>query len=208
MKCHYHPEIDGLSECRLCGHSLCASCAVEIKGVPYCRECLQSRVEQPLAAPTPAVQADVRSPKAAGWLALIPGLGLVYLGEYLKALTVGLIFLGAIQVAQHMGGPFFPILVGLGQLFYTIQEARRLNRESALDPVATAPAVPAAPRTDKDSPLWGGILIGIGFLFLLDQFEMLHFGEIFERFWPVLIIVLGAQIILRGRRQSSGSMIS
>jgi hypothetical protein len=205
MKCHYHPEIDGLSECRLCGHSLCASCAVEIKGVPYCRECLQSRVEQPLAASAPAPLPDKRSVKVAGWLSFMPGLGLAYLGEYLKALTVALIFIGAIHAADHseVGGFLIP-MVWFGQLFYTIQEARRLNREESVETVVT----PAAPRSDKDSPLWGGILIGIGFLFLLDQFEMLHFGEIFERFWPVLIIVLGAQIVLRGRRQSSRSMIS
>ena len=147
----------------------------------------------------------MRSPKAAGWLSLVPGLGLAYLGEYLKALTVALVFIGVIHATKHteMGGFFIPV-VYLGQLFYTIHEARRLNREGAPEPAV--PATPA-PRAD-DSPLWGGILIGIGFLFLLDQFDMLHFGEIFERFWPVLIIVLGAQIILRGRRQSSRSMIS
>ena len=205
MKCHYHPEIDGLSECRLCGHALCASCSVEIRGIPYCRECLQSRVEQPLTAPTPAPHPDKRSVKAAGWLSFMPGLGLAYLGEYLKALTVALIFMGAIHVADHseVGGFLIP-MIWFGQLFYTIQEARRLNREESVEEAVT----PAAPRTDKDSPLWGGILIGVGVLFLLDQFEMLHFGEIFERFWPVLIIVLGVQMLLRGRRQSSRSMIS
>ncbi len=204
MKCHYHPEIDGLSECRLCGHSLCASCAVEIRGVPYCRECLQSRVEQPLTSPVSALRANERSPKVAGWLSIMPGLGLAYLGEYLKALTVALLFIGAIHAEHTEAAGFFVMLVWFGQLFYTIQEARRLNRESSLQPAAMAPAA----RADKDSPLWGGILIGIGVLFLLDQFEMLHFGEIFERFWPVLIIVLGVQILLRGRRQNSRSVAS
>ena len=205
MKCHYHPEIDGLSECRLCGHPLCASCAVEIRGIPYCRECLQTRVEQPLSTPVPAVRGEMRSPKAAGWLSMVPGLGLAYLGEYLKALTVALVFIGAIHAADHgeIGGFLIPV-VWFGQLFYTIHEARRLNRESSLEPAAAAPTA----RADKDSPLWGGILIGIGILFLLDQFDMLHFGEIFERFWPVLIIVLGIQILLRGRRQNSSSMAS
>ncbi len=205
MKCHYHPEIDGLSECRLCGHSLCASCAVEIRGLPYCRECLQSRVEQPLSTPVTTGLGETRSPKVAGWLSIMPGLGLAYLGEYLKALTVALLFIGAIHVAEHTeAAGFFVMLVWFGQLFYTIQEARRLNREGSPEPPAKSPAT----RADKDSPLWGGILIGIGVLFLLDQFEMLHFGEIFERFWPVLIIVLGVQILLRGRRQNSRSVAS
>ena len=205
MKCYYHPEADGLSDCRLCGRSLCATCAVEIKGVPYCRECLQSRVEQPLPAPATLLREDLRSPRVAGWLSLLPGLGLVYLGQYLKALTIALIFAGAIHFADHsdMGGILVP-LVWFGQIFYAVQEARRMNRENSLEPVEPAPARPG----DKDSPLWGGILIGIGVLFLLDQFEMIHFGEIFERFWPVLIIVLGLQILLRGRRQESRSVLS
>ena len=202
MKCHYHPEIDRLQDCRLCGRPLCGSCTLEIKGAPYCRECLQSRVEQPVILPVPPPAADLRSPKAAGWLSVLPGLGLAYLGEYVKALTVALIFVGVIHFADHseFGGVLVPI-VWFGQIFYAVQEARRLNREGITEVNAATPRPPA----EKDSPLWGGILIGIGVLFLLDQFELLHFGEIFERFWPVLIIVLGVQILLRGRRLNTPS---
>ena len=120
-------------------------------------------------------------------------------------MTVALIFTGAIHFADHsdVGGILVP-LVWFVQIFYTVQEARRLKGESAGGATVTAPG----PRSDKDSPLWGGILIGIGVLFLLDQFELLHFGEIFERFWPALIIVLGIQILLRGRRRDSSSAAS
>jgi hypothetical protein len=205
MKCHYHPEIDGLQECRLCGHPLCGACAVEIQGVPYCRDCLQSRIEQPLpAAAVVPPPSDMRSPKVAGWLSVMPGLGLLYLGEYVKALTVALIFMGAIHFAdQSEVGGILPPLVWFGQMFYTIQEARRLRRSGAPEE-----PIPSKPVQDKDSPLWGGILIGIGVLFLLDQFEMLNFGEIFEKFWPALIIVLGIQILLRGRREGTRSVTS
>ena len=205
MKCHFHPEIDGLQECRLCGRSLCGACAVEIQGVPYCRECLQSRIEQPLPAAAIRPPSDLRSPKVAGWLSVMPGLGLLYLGEYVKALTVALILAGTIHFADQsdVGGIFVP-LVWFGQIFYAVQEARRLSRSVAPE----LPAPPAKPALEKDSPLWGGILIGIGILFLLDQFEMLHFGEIFEKFWPALIILLGIQILLRGRREDSRSLSS
>jgi len=202
MKCFYHPEVDGLSDCRLCGRPLCGTCAVEIKGAPYCRECLENRIEQPLSAPAAPLPDPQRSPKVAGWLSVLPGLGLAYLGEYLKALTVALVFTGAIHLADHsnVGGILVP-LVWFGQIFFAVQEARRLNREGVAE---TSPATLRS-SLDKDSPMWGGILIGIGVLFLLDQFEMLHFGEIFERFWPVLIIILGVQILLRARRQGSRS---
>jgi len=149
--------------------------------------------------------ADPRSPKVAGWLSVMPGLGLLYLGEYVKALTVGLIFAGVIHFADQsdVGGILVP-LVWFGQIFYTVQEAKRLRRTTAPEP----PASSTDPVTEKDSPLWGGILIVIGVLFLLDQFEMLHFGEIFEKFWPALIIVLGIQILIRGRREASRSLTS
>lgn len=204
MKCHFHPEIDGLSECRLCGRPLCASCAVEIQGAPYCRECLQSRIEQPVASSLARVPTGGPSPKVAGWLSLLPGLGLVYLGEYLKAFTVGLLGMGAIHFANHTdaGGMLVP-LFWIGQMVYTVQEARRMRRKGIVE---EEPEPPARRRPEKDSPLWGAILIGVGVLFLLDQFEMLDFGYIFERFWPVLIIVLGAQILIRSRRDSSSAL--
>ena len=63
---------------------------------------------------------------------------------------------------------------------------------------------PVLPQ-DENSPLWGWLLVGIGTLFLLDQFDLIRFGLLFERFWPVLIIALGVQILLRGRLQKSAS---
>ena len=202
MTCYYHPEAEGLMDCRLCGRSLCSSCTVEIKGVPYCRECIQSRIEQPPAPPVAPLTGEMRSAKAAAWLSVLPGLGLAYLGEYVKAFTVALIFIGAIHFGDHsdVGWILVP-LVWFGQLFYTLQEARRLNRRG----VSEIAAQSSKPQVEADSPLWGGILVGIGLLFLLDQFEMLNFGEVFERFWPALIILLGIQVLMRGWRQNSGS---
>jgi hypothetical protein len=48
------------------------------------------------------------------------------------------------------------------------------------------------------------VLIGLGALFLLDQFDVIRFSEIFAKFWPLLIIGLGVQILLRARRKDSG----
>lgn len=203
MKCYYHPEAETAQECRLCAHPLCPVCSVEVKGVLYCRDCLEARVEG--GAPRPAAPPpvpDYRSVRAAGWLSLMPGLGLLYLGQYLKALVVVLMFMGAIQLADHTDvGGFLVTLIWFGQIFYAVQEAKRLNRvkagQSAVDEALSA--------EEKDSPLWGGILVGLGALFLLDEFELISFTEIFERFWPLLIIGLGLQILLRARRKGPGA---
>ncbi|HEU5182692.1 MAG TPA: DUF5668 domain-containing protein [Candidatus Polarisedimenticolia bacterium] len=206
MKCTFHPEVDALSDCRLCGRALCASCAVEIKGSPYCRECLEKRVEQPVQVPAMAPLPLHRySPRKAGWLAVVPGLGLFYLQQYFKALTVAMLFVGMCQLADHTHGDagFLIPIAWIAQMVYTVQEARRLNRAGVPEEV-----VEPAPAREKDSPVWGVILIVVGTLFLLDQWDLLDFGYLFERFWPVLIIVLGIQMLLRARRENSQSAIS
>ena len=203
MKCYYHPEAEAVQECRLCAHPLCPACSVQVKGVLYCPDCLEARVEG--AAPRPAAPPpvpDYRSARAAGWLSVLPGLGLLYLGQYLKALVVVLMFMGAIQLADHSdAGGFLVPLIWFGQIFYAVQEAKRLNRLKA----GQAAVDEALSAEEKDSPLWGGILVGLGALFLLDEFELISFTEIFERFWPLLIIGLGLQILLRARRKGPGA---
>ena len=205
MKCYYHPEADAVQECRLCGHPLCGQCSVEVQKAAYCPACLESRLQNPPAAPGPVTSTEVKSPKVAGWLSIVPGLGLVYLGQYLKALVVWVLFMGACHISEQsdVGGPL-GVFLWFAQVFYAVQEARRLNRFRAGAPQAEEDiGIP-----EKESPLWGGILIGIGTLLLLDQFHLIRFGEIFETFWPVLIIVLGIQILLRGRsdrRRVAGS---
>jgi Domain of unknown function (DUF5668) len=205
MKCYHHPEADAVRECRLCGHPLCGQCSVEVQQGVYCRDCLESRLQNPPASASPVTPPDRKSPKVAGWLSIIPGLGLVYLGQYLKALVVWVLFMGACHLSERsdVGGPLGAFL-WFAQIFYAVQEARRINRARAGAPqVEEESGLP-----EKESPLWGGILIGIGTLLLLDQFDLIRFGELFETFWPVLIIVLGLQILLRGRsdrRRAAGS---
>jgi hypothetical protein len=47
------------------------------------------------------------------------------------------------------------------------------------------------------------VLVGIGFLILLNNFGWLHLAAI-QRFWPLLLIVAGAAL-LRGALQRKGS---
>src|SRR5713101_8110192 len=196
MRCFYHPEVDSVVECRICGHPLCQGCRLEIKGGSYCGDCLEARLKGGQPPVGPFAGTEPKSPKVAGWLSILPGLGLVYLGLYLKALVVGLIFIGTLHIAHQtdLGGP----LTGFwffAKILYAVQEARRLNRLRAGMALVQEPAIP----DEKESPFWGAVQVGIGALFLLDQFDLIRFGQIFEKFWPVLIIALGLQILLRGR---------
>ncbi len=41
---------------------------------------------------------------------------------------------------------------------------------------------------------WGSVLIGFGVLLLLDNLNVIDFGEFIARFWPVFIIIIGLLI--------------
>ena len=57
--------------------------------------------------------------------------------------------------------------------------------------------------------LWAGlILITLGVLFLLDQFQVWAFRAIFREWWPSLLILLGVvQIIARQGRRWVGPLV-
>ena len=47
---------------------------------------------------------------------------------------------------------------------------------------------------------WGLILIILGSLFMLDNFNYMDFGDIISTFWPVILIIIGLKIILDKRQ--------
>jgi hypothetical protein len=56
-------------------------------------------------------------------------------------------------------------------------------------------------RVMSDKPVGPLILIGLGVLFLLQQLDVFRIGWIF-RYWPVILIAIGAWMLYR-RQQSS-----
>jgi putative Mn2+ efflux pump MntP len=51
-----------------------------------------------------------------------------------------------------------------------------------------------------DSLIWGIILIVVGGIFLLQQFDVDVFDQVW-RFWPVILIVLGANKLYLGLKE-------
>lgn len=63
-----------------------------------------------------------------------------------------------------------------------------------------AASVPAE-KTPMRPSVPGIILIVIGVLFLLRNFGLeLHLSELFARWWPLLLIALGASMLFKNRR--------
>ena len=57
-----------------------------------------------------------------------------------------------------------------------------------------------ASKTRSDSLVWGIILIVVGAIFLLQQFDVDIFDQVW-RFWPVILIVWGANKLWLGLKE-------
>jgi hypothetical protein len=217
MKCAVHTDVDAIGYCRNCGKALCSTCARPIRDVYYCEDCLAGAVgipvppaadpsaspytapsspygsvpppvARPISPVTPPARTGI-SPAVAFLLGLFPGLGAVYNGEYNKALIHIVVFAAMIVgLSSDLGAAAETALALLlaGFIFYMAFDAMRTAKakqvgEVSMDPLET---------WSKDRPIGPIILIGLGILFLLNNFSWFPFYQI-ERFWPLILIAVG-----------------
>jgi hypothetical protein len=139
-----------------------------------------------------------RSPSAAVFLSLLPGLGHIYVGQVAKGFLIGLSFVLAIRMADEGGGTFGILIPFL--LFYAMVDAHR----SAVE-VNRIVASGGTPPKGPDFGLtkwWGYILIGLGVIFILDNFDLIDL-EWIQRLWPLGLIALGVFILRRRPEHAS-----
>jgi hypothetical protein len=97
MKCSNHPKTDAVSTCAECGKPLCAECAIEVGGAPYCRESLEKLVRRA----TPHRHGRLTKLVAA-LLSIVPGAGHMFLGLVGKGFALmGLLFLSVFLVILY-----------------------------------------------------------------------------------------------------------
>jgi hypothetical protein len=143
-----------------------------------------------------------KSPTAAGILAgLFPfGIGAMYNGLYVKGLVYLFIFAGLVTVQGHgKGQPFFGLILA-GFCFYqiieSIQTASAINRraqtgrEDETVPVEAQILEPAK----AGSVFWGAVLVVLGALLLLANFDVVDYDVLFD-FWPLAVIGLGIKLV-------------
>jgi hypothetical protein len=206
MKCAVHAQVDATGYCRNCGKALCAVCVRPVHDVFYCEDCLATVLGHPAPAPagptgvvTSASAAPTRAgnPGAAFVLGfLFPGLGAVYNGQYNKALIHIVVFAAFILgLSSDMDGGMkavFGILLG-GFIFYMAFDAMRTAQshqrgETPADPLES---------WSKNRPVGPIILIVLGAIFLLNNFDWFPFYRL-VRFWPLILIAVGA-LMFRNR---------
>jgi hypothetical protein len=133
-----------------------------------------------------------RSPSAAVFLSLLPGLGHIYVGQIAKGFLLGLSFVLAIRMADEVSGPF-GILIPFLLLFSMVDAHRAAVEVNRI--VASGGTPPKGPDFGL-TKWWGYILIGLGVLFTLENFDLIDF-EWFWRLWPLGLIALGIFILRR-----------
>jgi len=55
--------------------------------------------------------------------------------------------------------------------------------------------------TRNNTSIGGLILVGLGILFLLDTLDIAHFGEIVSTWWPLILILVGFNILMRQKQE-------
>jgi TM2 domain-containing membrane protein YozV len=214
MNCYLHPDTPASAFCRTCGRALCPLCQRTADGTVFC----QDHVPVPFTGTAqsgsgtnfsnPYTQAPPQaayttapvqtSPALAFILGFIPGVGAIYNGQYIKGLVHAVIF-GVIVtlISSNDEGatvPFLAIMLG-AFVFYMPFEAYHTAKKRQMGIVVDEwSSLISQDRIPNRAPMGPIILIGIGFLFLLNTLNLLEFRRI-GRFWPVLLIVIGAYML-------------
>jgi hypothetical protein len=202
MNCFYHADIPNVAFCIRCGHALCKDCVRNVRGSVYCEQCIADAVEGKTAVPPPPPPPKQETvvnthPGAAFVLGLIPGVGAIYNGEFLKAAIHVLIFgtLVSLHNATTVGRPLLG-LINAAFYFYMPFEAyytakKRMLKTQGVDLETPIDRLQQEFEGVEHRELWGGVLlIVIGALFLLGNLDVFEMASV-ARFWPVVLVVLG-----------------
>src|SRR5712692_7455641 len=100
MSCTYHADVPNVAFCIRCGHALCNECIRNVRGSVYCETCLGDLVEGKAPSAKKETTVAGANPGAAFALGLIPGVGAIYNGEFVKAAVHVLIFGTLVSLAD------------------------------------------------------------------------------------------------------------
>jgi len=200
MNCSTHTEAPAVAFCRTCGKALCTDCRRVTEGVVYCAD----HATAPAASnsspyfttpPTPPGQAN---PGLAFVLGLIPGVGAIYNGQYAKGLVHAVIWGLLVSIvsssAVHGLEPIFGILIAVWEFYMAFEAYHTAQRRRMGEPVDEYSSVLNLRGHGGQLPVGPIALIVLGVLLLMHTLNVLNF-EYVARYWPVLLIALGAWLL-------------
>lgn len=148
----------------------------------------QTQQQMPPKPPPPPSSPAGHIPTRAALCALVPGVGAVYNREYTKAVIHFSIFAGLAMIAEVEG---IFALAAVTFYVFTIIDAYR-----TADVILRRGGFEAVQNKEEqlNLPLWGGLLILMGILFLLDNLGAIRIRTAVE-FWPLILVALGGYLI-------------
>jgi hypothetical protein len=100
MDCVNHGGVSATAYCQSCGKGLCTTCAIKAPGGQvFCAPCAANW--QSYAPPFSGAFPAGPNPATAGALGLIPGVGAMYNGQFLKGMIHVIVFAVLISITDH-----------------------------------------------------------------------------------------------------------
>ena len=193
--------------CRACGKALDQEAARTAAGTIYCAEHVPVEIPGQTAmpppplpgaasrAPLPAQSGAGTSPPLAFLLGFIPGVGAVYNGQYAKGLVHVLIFGLLISILSNDAArgfePLFGLLISCFVFYMPFEAYHTARKRLEGQPVDEFSSLFQVQRAGLRFPVIAVLLIAFGVLFLLNNLDLLDFRKVL-RYWPALLILLGA----------------
>jgi TM2 domain-containing membrane protein YozV len=144
----------------------------------------------PAVAPAPVAPKPPKNPWLALVLSLFPGLGQVYNGQPAKAFVFFFAWVAAIYGIVEVG-PFPFAFLAPFIYFYNLIDA---FRSAGAINARVLGGLPEPPEETFESPLWGGGLLVLGLLLLLNNLGWLRLADL-ARYWPIVLIVAGGAFL-------------
>jgi len=139
------------------------------------------------------------SPGLAFLLGLIPGVGAIYNGQYVKGLIHVVVFgvlISIVSSGEASGGlePLFGMMIATW-IFYMAFEAYHTAKKRQLgQAVEEFSSLISLRNPQSRFPVGPAILIAVGVLFLANNLGLLRFGDVL-RYWPIALIGLGVYML-------------
>jgi hypothetical protein len=219
------PKVVGY--CRACGKPLDETTVRNAHGTIYCEEHIpmQQQTMPPIPIPAAAPESPYTSPYTAPYtapvpppsanqdaspglafvLGLIPGVGAIYNGQYAKGLVHVIIIGLTISVLSNGAARGFEPLLCLllaGFWFYMAFEAYHTARRRQLGLIVDEFSSLFPMRGTDKFPVAPILLIVLGVIFLLNNLDFFEVERVI-RYWPVLLIGLGAYMLYLRMADSS-----
>ena len=217
MNCANHPEAAAVSYCRSCGKPMCQDCQRTAHGAIFCEEhapvvgdppnpAAESPYTAAYTAPPPLPRDPGASPGLAFLLGLIPGVGAIYNGQYVKGL-IHVVVLGvliSVVGSDAAGGfePLFGMLIGVWVFYMAFEAYHTAKKRQAGEHVDEFSSL--VDMHTNAFPAGPVLLIAVGAIFLMHTLNLLRLDQIL-RYWPVGLIGLGTYLLYLRLSKPAGS---